>query len=99
METAITLPLWLFVLLLLTALLLLLVRVLLPGFRWYLRCRVNRVIEEVNTRLDIEIRPFQLTRKQALAVPSDDIAFRTTPGRSAPVVRCVAPGKRACCPR
>jgi glycerol-3-phosphate O-acyltransferase len=27
---------------------------------------VNRVIEEVNTRLDIEIRPFQLTRRQAL---------------------------------
>ncbi|MCP4077504.1 MAG: glycerol-3-phosphate acyltransferase [Gammaproteobacteria bacterium] len=34
--------------------------------RWYLRRRVNRVIKEVNTRLDIEIRPFQLTRKQAL---------------------------------
>ena len=66
MGTSITLPLWLFVLLLLTALLLLLDRVLLPGMRWYLRRRVNRVIEEVNTRLDIEIRPFQLTRKQAL---------------------------------
>lgn len=62
----ITLPVWLFVLLLATALLLLLDRILLPGFRWYLRRRVNRVIEEVNTRLDIEIRPFQLTRKQAL---------------------------------
>ena len=37
-----------------------------PGVRWYLRRRVNRVIEEVNTRLQIEIRPFQLTRKQAL---------------------------------
>lgn len=41
-------------------------RILLPGFRWYLRRRVNRVIAEVNTRLDIEIRPFQLTRRQAL---------------------------------
>jgi glycerol-3-phosphate O-acyltransferase len=66
METTITLPLWLFFLLLVTALLMLLDRVLLPGFRWYLRRRVNRLIEEVNTRLDIEIRPFQLTRKQAL---------------------------------
>ena len=55
-----------------TALLLLLDRVLLPGFRWYLRRRVNRVIEEVNTRLDIEIRPFQLTRKQALV---DQLVF------------------------
>jgi glycerol-3-phosphate O-acyltransferase len=66
MESSITLPTWLFFLLLVTALLLFLDRVLLPGFRWYLRRRVNRVIEEVNTRLDIEIRPFQPTRKQAL---------------------------------
>ena len=66
MDSSITLPYWLFFLLLVTAILLVLDRVLLPGFRWYLRRRVNRVIEEVNTRLDIEIRPFQLTRKQAL---------------------------------
>ncbi|MFV2030855.1 MAG: 1-acyl-sn-glycerol-3-phosphate acyltransferase [Gammaproteobacteria bacterium] len=66
MENTIALPIWLFVLLLLTALLLVLDRILWPGVRWYLRRRVNRVIEEVNTRLDIEIRPFQLTRKQAL---------------------------------
>lgn len=66
MESSIILPLWIFVLLVLTAVLLILDRILLPGFRWYLRRRVNRVIEEVNTRLDIEIRPFQLTRRQAL---------------------------------
>ena len=66
MESSITLPFWIFVLLVLTAVLLTLDRILLPGFRWYLRRRVNRVIEEVNTRLDIEIRPFQLTRRQAL---------------------------------
>ncbi|MDH3389036.1 MAG: 1-acyl-sn-glycerol-3-phosphate acyltransferase [Gammaproteobacteria bacterium] len=72
MDSSITLPLWLFLLLLVTALLLILDRVLLPGFRWYLRRRVNRVIEEVNARLDIEIRPFQLTRKQALV---DQLVF------------------------
>jgi glycerol-3-phosphate O-acyltransferase len=66
MEHSITLPYWFFILLILFATILLLDRVLLPGMRWYLRRRVNRVIEEVNTRLDIEIRPFQLTRKQAL---------------------------------
>ncbi len=66
MEHSITLPYWFFTLLLLLAVILILDRVLLPGMRWYLRRRVNRVIEEVNTRLDIEIRPFQLTRKQAL---------------------------------
>ena len=72
MENTITLPLWIFALLILTALLLVLDRILLPGFRWYLRRRVNRVIEEVNTRLDIEIRPFQLTRRQALV---DQLVF------------------------
>ena len=66
MDATVTLPAWLFLLLLATAVLLLLDRILLPGVRWYLRRRVNRVIDEVNTRLDIEIRPFQLTRKQAL---------------------------------
>ncbi len=66
MEQTINLPIWLFVILLITAMLLILDRILWPGVRWYLRRRVNRLIEEVNTRLDIEIRPFQRTRKQAL---------------------------------
>lgn len=66
MSQTVSLPLWLFVVLVITAVLLLLDRILLPGARWYLRRRVNRLIEEVNSRLDIEIRPFQRTRKQAL---------------------------------
>ena len=66
MDQSVTLPYWIFILLLLFAAVMVLDRVLLPGMRWFLRRRVNRVIEEVNTRLDIEIRPFQLTRKQAL---------------------------------
>ncbi len=66
MEHSITLPYWFFLVLTALAIILILDRILLPGVRWYLRRRVNRVIEEVNTRLDIEIRPFQLTRKQAL---------------------------------
>jgi glycerol-3-phosphate O-acyltransferase len=72
MASTVAVPIWLFILLLVTALLLVLDRILLPGFRWYLRRRVNRVIDEVNTRLDIEIRPFQLTRKQALV---DQLVF------------------------
>lgn len=66
MEQTVNLPIWLFVILVITAMLLILDRILWPGVRWYLRRRVNRLIEEVNTRLDIEIRPFQRTRKQAL---------------------------------
>ena len=66
MDQTITLPYWLFILLALFTLLLILDRVLFPSVRWYLRRRVNRIIKEVNTRLDIEIRPFQLTKKQVL---------------------------------
>lgn len=65
MET-ITLPYWIFIVLLVFAAVMVLDRVLLPGMRWYLKRRVNRVIEEINTRLDIEIRPIQFTRRQAL---------------------------------
>jgi glycerol-3-phosphate O-acyltransferase len=65
MET-ITLPYWLFVILLVFAGIMVLDRILLPGMRWYLKRRVNRVIEEINSRLDIEIRPIQFTRRQAL---------------------------------
>ena len=65
MET-ITLPYWIFVLLVVFAAIMVLDRILLPGARWYLKRRVNRVIEEINSRLDIEIRPFQFTRRQAL---------------------------------
>jgi glycerol-3-phosphate O-acyltransferase len=62
----ITLPYWMFIVLLVFAAIMVLDRFLMPSVRWYLKRRVNRVIEEINTRLDIEIRPFQFTRRQAL---------------------------------
>ena len=65
METII-LPYWLFIVLVVFAAVMVLDRILLPGMRWYLKRRVNRVINEINTRLDIEIRPIQFTRRQAL---------------------------------
>ena len=65
MET-ITLPYWMFFVLLAFAGIMVLDRMILPSMRWYLKRRVNRVISEINTRLDIEIRPIQFTRRQAL---------------------------------
>lgn len=62
----ITLPYWIFVVLLVFAAVMVLDRILLPSMRWYLKRRVNRVIEKINTRLDIEIRPIQFTRRQAI---------------------------------
>lgn len=66
MHNTITLPVWAYTLLLIFSTIMVLDRILLPGMRWYLRRRVNRVIDEVSTRLDLEIRPFQLTRRQGL---------------------------------
>jgi glycerol-3-phosphate O-acyltransferase len=63
---SVSIPVWLFAVLLLTACMVVVDRLLLPGVRLLLRKRVNRVIDEVNTRLHIELRPFQLTRRQVL---------------------------------
>src|SRR5713226_2081362 len=61
-----TLPAWLAVLLALLVLWALLDRLFLPGARWFLRRRVNRVLEEINTRLKIRLSPFKLTRREVL---------------------------------
>ncbi|HYG64584.1 MAG TPA: 1-acyl-sn-glycerol-3-phosphate acyltransferase [Thermoanaerobaculia bacterium] len=66
MTESVSLPLWLVLLLVLLAGWAVLERLLVPSVRWYLRRRVNRVIEELNTRLRVEIRPFQRTRRQVL---------------------------------
>lgn len=66
MENTITLPVWSFFVLLLFAGVMVIDRMLMPSLRWYLRRRVKKVMEEVSSRLDIEVRPFQLTRRQGL---------------------------------
>ncbi len=65
-EQTVTLPLWLVVLTSVLATLVVLERLLVPSARWFLRRRVNRVIEELNCRLDFRIRPFTLTRRRVL---------------------------------
>src|SRR5258705_5785825 len=57
---------WLLVLLVVLSAWSLLDRLLIPSARWYLRRRVNRVIDEINTRLNVHIRPFQFTKRQVL---------------------------------
>jgi glycerol-3-phosphate O-acyltransferase len=66
MPATITLPLWLFVVLALLAAWAALERLMVPSARWFIRQRTNRVIEELNTRLPIEIPSFNLTRRQVL---------------------------------
>ena len=39
---------------------------LIPGGRWFVRRRVNRMIDELNSRLQLQIPAFQQTRRQVL---------------------------------
>ena len=66
MSDHITISIWLFLLLLAVAFWAVLERVLIPSTRWFLRRRINRVIDEISIRLDIQVRPFQLTKRQVL---------------------------------
>jgi glycerol-3-phosphate O-acyltransferase len=63
---SVSLPLWLLLVLVVLAAWAALERLLLPGIRWYFRKRVNVVINEVATRLHLEIPQFKLTRRQVL---------------------------------
>jgi glycerol-3-phosphate O-acyltransferase len=62
----ITIPVWLFIILLAVCAWAVLERVLIPSSRWFIRRRINRVIDEISSRLDIQIKPFQLTKRQVL---------------------------------
>ena len=62
----ITISVWLFIILLVICAWAVLERVLIPSSRWFIRRRINRVIDEISSRLDIQIKPFQLTKRQVL---------------------------------
>jgi len=62
----VTLPFWLVVVLAVLAVVAIVDRLLTPSVRWLLRRRVERVLDEVHTRLQIRIQPFKLSRRQTL---------------------------------
>ncbi|MGD8304388.1 MAG: 1-acyl-sn-glycerol-3-phosphate acyltransferase, partial [Desulfobacterales bacterium] len=66
MSGDITISIWLFILLIAVAAWALLERVLIPSTRWFIRRRINRLIDDISARLDIQIKPFQLTKRQVL---------------------------------
>lgn len=66
MGGTVTLPVWLAFVLAVLAAWAALERLMVPSVRWFFRQRTNRVIEELNTRLPIEIPHFKLTRRQVL---------------------------------
>ena len=63
---SIVIPLWLALLIGFFAVLSVLDRVLVPGLRWIFRRRLNKAIDELNTRLKLRIQPFKLTKRPAL---------------------------------
>lgn len=66
MGEPISVPLWLFAAIAVFALWSLIDRLLIPSGRWLVRRRLNRLIDRVNRRLAVEIKPFQLTKRQVL---------------------------------
>ncbi len=66
MNATVSIPLWLFVLLLVLAVISALQWLLLPGWRWVVRRKVRRVLDEIQLRLKIELPQFKLTRRRAL---------------------------------
>jgi glycerol-3-phosphate O-acyltransferase len=66
MGGSVTLPVWLVVIAGALAAWAALDRLLVPSVRWFFRRRVNRLIEEANTRLQIEIPAFELTKRRVL---------------------------------
>ncbi|HEX9205414.1 MAG TPA: 1-acyl-sn-glycerol-3-phosphate acyltransferase [Candidatus Deferrimicrobiaceae bacterium] len=62
----VSLPTWVVAVLVLLAALGAVDRFLVPGARWFVRRRVNIVLEEIGKRLHLEIRPFTLTKRQVL---------------------------------
>jgi glycerol-3-phosphate O-acyltransferase len=62
----VTLPFWLAAALVALAGVAVVDRLLTPSVRWLLRRRVERVLDEVHTRLQIRIQPFKLNRRQTL---------------------------------
>jgi len=66
MTEPVTLPFWLFAVLVALAGWSVLVLLLAPSMRWFLRRRINRMIAQLNATLSIELPSFKLTRREAL---------------------------------
>jgi glycerol-3-phosphate O-acyltransferase len=66
MPETVTLPAWVFVVLLAFAALAAVEKLVVPALRWLVTRPANRVLEEISSRLRISVRPFQRTRRQAL---------------------------------
>lgn len=65
-DSFVAVPTWIFLLLIVAASYAVIMSVLFPGVRWFLRRRLNQAVDRLNDSLQIEIRPLQRTRRQVL---------------------------------
>ena len=63
----IAVPLWILVILIMVSSFAVIEWIVLPTFRWYVRRRANKALAEISSHLRIQVRPFQLTKKQVIA--------------------------------
>ncbi|MGE0735954.1 MAG: 1-acyl-sn-glycerol-3-phosphate acyltransferase [Alphaproteobacteria bacterium] len=66
MFSTVAVPVWLLVLVGVFAAWAALDRLLIPSVRWFLRSRVNKVLDQIGSRLQVEIPSITLTRRQVL---------------------------------
>jgi glycerol-3-phosphate O-acyltransferase len=66
MGAPVAVPLWLFLTIAAFAVWAVIDRLVIPSGRWFVQRRLNRLIDRVNRKLAVEIKPFQLTRRQVL---------------------------------
>ena len=66
MTESVSIPLWIALIGGALALWALMERLLIPSVRWFFRQQVNRVIAELNTRLQLQVPAFHQTRRQVL---------------------------------
>ena len=64
MTSQVTLPLWIFILILLFAAVTFASHFLFPSVRWFFRRRMERAVKRLNERLERPIQPFKLLRRQ-----------------------------------
>lgn len=66
MTSTIELPVWLAILAAILTTVAIFSHLFMPGYRWFMRRRVEQVIDDVNARLNLDLPPFMLTRRSAL---------------------------------
>jgi glycerol-3-phosphate O-acyltransferase len=66
MTETIELPIWLVAIATVLTLIAIVTHLFMPGLRWFMRRRVEQVIDDVNNRLNVDLPSFMLTRRSAL---------------------------------